>query len=396
MVRTLFASVLVSCAFGALLGASVAFGFLSVNAWQPESETKTYESLAKDAFTQVTNPNAKAFIEETTHNFGIMDVKASGTHDYFIKNVGTGDLILKVDRTTCSCTGIDITPTRVPPGKTATCHLKYNADRAITGKFSQGGSIRTNDPDNPEIRLIVEGIFTNPVVVQPAAISLSKIPTGTSRTATIRFFGFENEPLQLSTPNWQNREHFDFQWQSAELSETEQADYFLSLAKSVVEGTITIKPGLPVGSFQEWFQVKTNYPSLANVAFSVSGQIVSGNVSVSGRGFNQATGIADLGSTVTGKSISREITIQFSGASALSASVKVGTVEPAWIRTELSSPQDLGPRRMFSLTIEVPENAPSGNYVIRDGGQQAHITLETNDESTPVLKIPLQFSVGQQ
>jgi len=395
MVRTLFAAIVASCIFGALLGWGIAFGFLVVNAWQPEFETKAYAALAQQAFTQVTNQNAKASIEETTYNFGVMDVKASGTHDFFIKNVGTEDLILTLDRTTCSCTGIDISPTRVPPGKTAQCHLKYNADRAITGKFSQGGIIRTNDPDNLEIHLVVEGIFTNPVVVQPATVSLPRVTAGTSRTATLRFYGFENEPLQLSAPHWQDREHFDFQWQPAELSDTDKEDLFLSLAKSVIEGTLTVKSGLPVGQFQEWFQVRTNYPSQASVAFSVSGQVVSGNVSVSGRGFNPATGIVDLGATVAGRKISREISIQFSGASAPSASVQIKSVEPAWIRAELSPPQDLGPRRMFSLSIEIPEDAPTGNYVIRDGGQQAHVTLETNNDNTPVLKIPLQFAVGQ-
>ena len=394
MVRTLFAWVVISCIVGALLGWGIAFGFLSVHAWQPESETKVYAALVQDALTQVTNPNAKAFIEETTYNFGIMDVKASGTHDFFIKNIGTEDLILTLDRTTCSCTGIDISPTRVPPGKTAKCHLKYNADRATTGKFSQGGMIRTNDPDHLEIRLIVEGIFTNPVVVQPATVSLPRIATGTSRTATIRFYGFENEPLQLSAPHWQDREHFDFQWQPAELNETDKEDSFLSLAKSVIEGTVTVKPGLPVGSFQEWFQVKTNYPSQVNVTFSASGLVASGNVSISGSGYTPTTGVT-FSPTVTGRKSSRTITIQFSGALAPSSLVQIKSVEPAWIRAELSPPQDRGPLRMFSLTLEVPEDAPTGNYVIRDGGQQAHVTLETNSESAPVLKIPLQFVVGQ-
>jgi len=396
MVRTLFTAIGASCLLGTLLGLGIAFGFLSVNAWQPESETKPYEKLAESAFTQVTNPNAKASIEETTYNFGVMDVKASGTHDYFIKNVGTEDLILALDRTTCSCTGIDISPTRVPPGKTAKCHLRYNADQATTGKFSQGGIIRTNDPDNREIRLVVEGVFTNPVVAQPSALNLPKITLGASQTATIRFYGFEDEPLHLSVPAWTDREHFDFQWQSVEHSQSDRDNSLLSLAKSVVEGTLTVKPGLPVGPFQEWFQVKTNYPSQANVTFLVSGQVAGGNVSVSGRDFNRATGIANLGSTVTGKKISRELSIRFAGSSASLASVQVESVEPKWLRAELSPPHDTGPLRTFTLTIEVPEDAPTGNYIIRDGGQQAYITLETNDENTPVLKIPLQFAVGKQ
>ena len=163
----------------------------------------------------------------------------------------------------------------------------------------------------------------------------------------------------------------------------------------MIEGTITLKPGLPVGAFQEWFQARTNYPSQTNVSFLVSGQIISGNVSISGQGYNRSIGVADLGRTVMGRSISREISIQFSGTAAQSASVRVSAVEPAWIRTKLAPPRDVGPLRMFALTVEIPEDAPTGSYVFSGDGQQAHILLETNDEIMPVLRIPLQFVVGR-
>ena len=395
MVRSLFTAVLVSCMLGIMLGLSTAYCFLSFHGWQPEYETKSYESLAEVARVQTTNPNAKAHIGTTTHYFGVMDVKGTGHHDFFIKNVGTEVLVLRVDRTTCSCLGIDITPSRVPPGGEARCRLRYSAEQAITGRFSQGGAVTTNDPDNREIYLQVEGVFTDPVVVQPASIDFSRVPAGTTRTQTIRFYSFEEEPLQLSAPTWTDREHFDFQWESANPNELED-DGYLSLAKSVVEGTLTLKPGLPAGSFQDWFQVRTNHRSQATVTFLVSGQIVSGNVSVSGNGYNRSTGLADLGRTVIGRRIEREFSIQFSGVSARSAALEVSAVEPSWLQTRLSPPTDAGARRIFSLTIVVPENAPTGSYGFSGDGQQAHVTLETNDESTPVLRIPLQFAVGRQ
>jgi len=384
--------VLASSLFGALLGVGGAYRVMSVNAWQVESETQSYERLRETALKQAVNPNAKAQIETTTHYFGVMDVKAAGAHDFYIKNVGSEDLILVVDRTTCSCTGIDITPTRVAPGRTARCHLKYSAEQAATGKFSQGGIVRTNDPEKREIYLGVEGVFTNPVVVQPGAVHFSRVPPGVSRTMTIRFYGFEDEPLELSSPAWENREHFDFHWEPVAVAESGSTDSnYLSLAKSVVEGTITLKPGLPVGSFQDWFQVKTNSPNQSSVNFLVSGQITSGNVSISGTGYNSATGILEFRSAAG----SREIVIRFSGVSASSASVTIATVEPRWLRTNLSLPRDAGPTRSFSLTIEVPENAPTGNYGLSGDGQQAYVLLETNDETMPSVRIPLQFVVGR-
>ena len=396
MMRTFLSVILVSGVFGALLGLGLAQSFLLVNAWQFESETKPYTELAQKALAQATNPNAKAQIGETTHNFGVMDVKAAGSHDFFIRNVGTADLILLVDRTSCSCLGIDITPLRVPPGGKALCHLKYTAEQAMAGKFTQGGIVRTNDPDNREITLRVEGVFTNPVGMRPATVTLPRVAVNSTQTATIRLYGFEDEPLQISAPTWADREHFDFQWETAEFNESDKEDSFFSLAKSVVEGTITIKPGLPVGPLQEWFQVRTNYQRQASVGFLVNGQIVGGSVSISGQGYNRSTSVADLGRTVMGKSLLREISIQFSGTAAQSASVKVSAVEPSWIQTVLSPPRDIGPLRVISLTIVIPEDAPTGSYLFSGDGQQAHITLETTDESMPVLRIPLQFSVGSQ
>ena len=395
MLRTLCTVVLVSCVFGAALGAGLANSLLSINAWQLEFETKPYATLAQTIREQVTNPNAKAHIEETTHNFGVMHVRDEGAHVFFIRNVGTADLILTVDQTTCSCLGIDITPQRVPPGGTATCRLRYTAEQAIAGRFSQGGTVLTNDPENREIYLGVEGVFTNPVAMQPSSVNLPRVVVGTTRTATIRFYGFEDAPLQLLTPTWENREHFDFQWEPSQLTEADEEDIHLSLAKSVIEGTITLKPGLPVGAFQEWFQARTNYLSQSSVNFLVSGQVVGGNVTISGQGYNRTTGVADLGRTITGRSILREISIQFSGTAAQTAWVQLSAVEPPWIRAELSPPRDVGPLRIFSLSIEIPENAPSGSYVFSGDGQRAHITLETNDETMPALRIPLQFVVGR-
>jgi hypothetical protein len=395
MIRTTLLVILVSCVLGAALGFGAAFAFLSINGWQFESESKSYETLAQSAKEQVTNPDAKAFIGETVYNFGVKDVKATGTHDYYIKNVGSSDLTLKLDGTTCSCTGIDIKPTRVAPGKTAVCHLKYNAERAMTGKFSQGGTIVTNDPENQEIQLIIEGVFTAPVVAQPSPVNMQKVAAGTTRTAVIRFYGFEDTPLEFSAPSWTDRDHFDFEWKTAELNDADKNEFLLPLAKHVIEGTITAKPGLAVGSFQEHFEIKTNYPNHPVVEFVVNGQVAGGSVSVSGAGYNKNTGIAVLGNTVAGKKIVREILIQFSGLSAQSATLQVKSVEPAWLKAELLPPKDAGSLRVFSLMIEVPANAPIGNYILRSDGQIAQIMLATNDESMPTLKIPVQFAVSR-
>ena len=242
------------------------------------------------------------------------------------------------------------------------------------------------------------GAARAPVVMRPDVINFSRVTAGTSQTAAIRFYGFGDVPLELSTPTWANREHFDFHWRPGELTVSNGAD-IVSSATSVVEGIITVKPGLPVGSFQESFQVRTNYPNQPTLTFLASGQVVGGdqfaggNVVLRGQGYNSVTGEVDLGHTVLGNSVSREISIQFSGAEAHSALVQVSEVRPAWIRAQLSSPADVGSFRIFSLTIGIPADAPIVGNVTNGDDLMAEIVLETNDATTPVLRMPLQFTI---
>ncbi|MDR0520571.1 MAG: DUF1573 domain-containing protein [Planctomycetaceae bacterium] len=401
MLRTLLSVIFVSVLLGIVIGAGGAFALLAHNRWRPELETNPYHQSQPHTPEQTKQPRAKAFIEETVYHFGVKDVKAGGSHEFFIKNTGTADLTLKLDRTTCSCTGIDITPSRVPPGKTAKCVLTYNADRAMTGPFSQGGVILTNDAENREIRLLVEGVFTASVVVQPSAVNIAKIPAGTDYTMPVRFYGFEDKPLEISEPVWTDREHFALEWQPSAMTAADKEDTLLRTAKSVIEGTLTVKAGLPAGYFQERFHLKTNSPNLPAVELAVNGQVVSSRIAVSGMGFNKSTGIFVLGNTVPGKSIIRELSVQISGHSASSSAVRIKQAEPVWIKAELLPPKNSGQLRVFPIRIEIPADAPVGSYVMRDNGVPAFILLETSEEKTPAetnpasMLIPIQFSVGQ-
>jgi hypothetical protein len=381
--------VFVSAVLGVILGGGTAFLLLTINGWQPALEYGQPGELTK----RTTNVNAKASIEETVFDFGAKDVKTSGKHEFFIKNAGTADLTLKLDRKTCTCTDIEIIPSRVKPGETAKAILSYNAERATSGQYQQGGTLVTNDPENQEIMLLVRGIFTSPVVIRPSALELPNVPVVSDYTATLRIYGFEKEPLKLSAPEWDDKEHFSLEWKETELTESNKADPLLKFAHSVTEAAITIKSGLPLGMFVQKFRLKTNYPNDPVVEFFVRGQVTGGTVSISGYGFNKSTGIDVLGKTVAGQKLTRDISIQFSGLTASTTELKVKEVSPAWVKTTVAPPRDAGRMRIFSVTIEIPADAPAGNYMYLTETESAFVSLETNDPNVPVLKIPIQFSI---
>ncbi len=388
---------LISCVLGIVIGGATAYSALTINGWNPELEYRTREAILREGAEKNTDPNAKAFLAERVHDFGIKNVKEQGKHHFTIQNIGTTPLTLFVDKTTCTCTGIDLSTKVVAPGKTAIATVNYDAERATTGTYNQGGTILTNDPENREIFLAVRGVFTVPIVMSPAEIVIPSISATETKTATIRFYGFEKEPLVLETPQWSDREHFDISIVPAELTDEDKENSLFMSATTVYEGTVTIKPGLPIGSFLERFHIKSNYVSQPSAEFLVQGQIRGGAVSITGSAYRKDTGVAVLGKTPAGQKLARELSIQFSGMSAVLVDLKIKEVFPAWLSVNLTEPRDLGSdvarRRFYSLMIEVPATAPVSSFSAGAQENAAVIVLETGLEDIPVIKIPIQFAV---
>jgi hypothetical protein len=391
--------IVLSVVIGIVVGIGTSMFALTINGWNPELEYKKHADIILEAAAKVSNPNAKALVENSVHDFGVKGVQEKGQHDFPIKNVGTAVLMLEVNQTTCTCTGIDLSSKSVKPGETAIATVRYNAERATTGTYQQGGTIVTNDPENREIMLSVKGIFTSSIVVTPNFVFFPSIPATESRSTTIRFYGFEKTPLQLENPEWKDHDHFEFHLEPSTLNETDQANSMTKNAVSVYEGRVTVKPGLPVGTFQEKFFFKSNYSSKPTLELSVRGQITGSGVSIAGTGFNKATGSALLGKTRFGQKIVKDISIQFTGTAAFRADLKIKEIRPVWLKTILSEPRDVGGesarRRLYSLTIEVPTDAPVCNFMKSDEENIAMIILETGLEDTPMLKLPVQFAVEQ-
>ncbi|GHT35805.1 hypothetical protein FACS189427_05980 [Planctomycetales bacterium] len=391
--------VIVSCVLGAGIGIGSAFCALTVNGWNPELEFKRHSDLVKEIALKAENPNAKASIENTVFDFGIRDVKDKGQCEFYIKNIGTANLTLEVNRTTCTCTGINLSAKNLAPGKTSVATLHYDAERATTGPYNQGGIIVTNDPEHREIYLSVKGIFTAPVVMNPGGVVFSSLHSSATQTAKVRIYGFEKKPLKLETPQWNDKEHFNFELKPSELNETDKQDSMNKNASSVYEGTVTVKPGLPIGTFQERFIIKTNYVSEPEFEFTAKGQVSGSSVSITGMSFNKDRGVLVMEKTVQGKPLKRDIMIQFTGSSATRVKLQKKNVAPEYLNITLTEPKDIGKeasvRRFYTLSVEVPANAPVGNFMKADRGECGIITLETGLAENPVIKIPVEFSVEE-
>jgi hypothetical protein len=84
---------------------------------------------------------------------------AVGRHQWVIGNAGRAPLRLELDGSSCVCAFIDLhrdQPVTIVPGGRAAITLEWNTPAACP-RYVQSGSVTTNDPERPVIRLWVEG-----------------------------------------------------------------------------------------------------------------------------------------------------------------------------------------------------------------------------------------------
>ncbi|MDR1484273.1 MAG: DUF1573 domain-containing protein [Planctomycetaceae bacterium] len=385
---------LVSVLIGVVIGLSGAESIFLFNAWDAGFEFKIVPVVKPPEIKMTPDSNVKAYIENNVYDFGIKDVKEKGTQDFVIKNVGTGVLTLRVDRTTCTCTGIDLNRSRLSAGESAIAKVRYDAERATTGQYEQGGIIVTNDPQMPEIPLSIRGIFTSPIVISSPVVLLPSVPATEKQSAKVRIYGFEKTPLTLETPVWTDKSHFDLKFLPSELSGEDKNNSLFKHAVSVYEGTLTVLPGLPVGTFQERFNIKTNYSSEPSIEIFARGKVFGSGITLAGQGFDRTTGIMSIETIRSGERIVRDISIQLTGASIQNADIKIKEVRPQWLKTTVTKGSvETAVRRFFTLSIEIPPDAPQCNYVTPDEDKAALVILETGLSDSPIIKIPVRFAI---
>jgi hypothetical protein len=101
--------------------------------------------------------HSKAVVENgETFDFGVMEQNTKKSHAFIFRNDGNLPLTLDKISTTCKCTLGNVGKGVVQPGATTEVTLEWEAKTGDT-EFTQSAKIKTNDPQRPEIQLVVTG-----------------------------------------------------------------------------------------------------------------------------------------------------------------------------------------------------------------------------------------------
>jgi hypothetical protein len=329
-------------------------------------------------------------VDESQFNFGTMQQGRRKSHTFVFKNLGGAPLKLRVGKPTCKCTVGQVTDRPIPPGETGTVTLEWTALTG-SGPFRQSAPVYTNDPLNSTVELVIEGDVTEAEGIEPREFAFDTVAVGESKSASVFVMAMLQDDLVVSDPQFSDsllRDKFD-----ATIAPVAQEDLPNPKAKAGVVITVTAKPGLPVGRFNQWLAVKTNLEDGEHLEIPVSGRVV-GDISVRGLGWNEEQGVLMMGNIKSSEGKREALNLMVRGANADAVKFEVASRDPPELSVSIGEPKKLKDD-LFSvpLKIEVPVGTRPMVRTDTAQGDAGRIVLSTTHPKVKELVLNVRFSV---
>jgi hypothetical protein len=355
--------------------------------------------LAAAVTAQCAEPSGpRAVVEHKGHDFGAIDVDVTAGHDFVFTNAGDCPLVLSPGRTTCGCCtcvcAVRLPEGPIAPGASAGVTLRWKS-KLYVGPFRQTATILTNDPHRPEVTLRVTGRFKGPVGVVPSLVRLSGIPPGESAATEVRVINYLPEPLEIVG------------WEPADRSTAEQIDVAWERltgeqlrddpeARGGYRVEITVKPGLPVGSFRQRILLETRSATVPTVEIPIEGT-VAGDVFLAGRGWNAQTGTLSMGTIDRRRGAEWTLLVVVRGQHAEHVKLEPVEVVPDVLEVSLGPTIHTSGKALSRtrLTIRIPPGSEPAVHLGSGEGEPGRIVLRTNHPQLPELRMRVRFAVGE-
>jgi hypothetical protein len=379
--------VIVSALVGTLVGGAVAYVQVSSD---PNATGLPGEKPSKVLALPTDASVPRVQVDQADFNFGTMQQGRRKSHTFVFKNLGAAPLKLRVGKPTCKCTVGSVTERPIPPGESGTVTLEWTAITG-SGPFRQSAPVYTNDPLNSTIELVIHGEVTDAEGIEPRELAFDTVPVGESKSASVFVMAMLQDNLVVTDPQLSDpmlRDKFE-----VKIIPVAQADLPNPKAKSGVVVTVTTKPGLPVGRFNQWLAVKTNLEDGDHLEIPVSGR-VAGDISVRGLGWNEEQAVLMMGSVKSSEGKRETLNLMVRGAEAGGVKFDVASCDPPELSVTIGEPKKLK-EGLFSvpLKVEVPVGTRSMVRTDTAQGEAGRIVLYTSHPKIKELVLSVRFSV---
>jgi hypothetical protein len=352
--------------------------------------------------TRADGPVGAVEVGETVHAFGTVGTGGSGTHDFVIRNAGSGPLTLRRGATSCTCTISDFEaadgeePAQekvLPPGDSTKVTLQWKG-KGPGGPFRQQATILTDDPRRPEVVFVVEGTVVPTWKAVPEAVLLPRVSAAAGERIEVRLFTFGSQPPVVERL----------------AVEHAQADQFFSLASSPLAAadaavepgatgglllTLVIRPGLPLGPLRTSIDAVLRLPEEVAVSVPVEA-MVGGDLVLAGAAWDSSRQALLLGTVSGKKGLRTNLFITARGPHRDRVKPVVRELVPDSLDVTIGEPVSIGEGGAVRIPVSVviPAGSRAANHLCSEQGPAGRIVLDTGHPDSPTLNIPVCVAIG--
>ena len=323
------------------------------------------------------------------------------THAFRVQNLGTRQLHIEVGSTTCKCTVGDLTANDIAPGSEAEVNLEWEA-KSAPGPFRHGATLLTNDPENSQIELSVEGTVVESTTMIPSQLFFGNVHAGKTKHAELYLMAFLQEELKILSYHLgdeKSSERIQVVIEPCPVSELPNSE-----AHAGVRVRATLQADYTLGPIHDWLTVETNLAPADGVGEAVQDRVrkfnipivanVIGDISIFGSGWIAKRGLLKMGMIDSKRGKQSRLNIAIRGDHAAATELEIAGVEPKELRASLGARRVMGDRLVHvPLVVEVPAGTRAMTRRGEAFDEVAEIVISTSHPETPELRLRVIFAV---
>lgn len=348
-------------------------------------------------------------IDETSFNFGLMAPDTEGEHRFRIKNVGDGDLRLRLGASTCKCTLGDLDKEMLAPGEETEIKLTWTVKAGLT-EFSQSAEVITNDPDSVVIRLAITGEVVKEIDLVPATWTFGEVATGEPIEVTGKVYSFLDTDIKLNDLTFTKQELSDLSEFIVEpFQPTEENDGIRGIARQGFKVTAKIKPGLRQGAVSQNLRMMLTRLDESGEAIPTEGDLkefisaptrgaIIGPLSMilTSRLSGQEGGgyVYDFGRLSETDSLVGKAFVVLKGSERDRTELRIGETAPEGVVVaRLGEPKGQGSAKLYPLEIELIRGEEAVERSGRNSGDFGSVWIESDNPKVTKMRIGLKFAI---
>jgi hypothetical protein len=311
---------------------------------------------------QADEPKPTAVALETIKDFGVVNKGQRVTHEFKIRNAGSAPLAITEVRPSCGCTVAEF-DSNIEPGEEGKIAATVDT-RNFKGGIAKSVRVFTNDPENPQIDLVIKANVRSQVEVDPGYARFVAVYGEPQKTSVQSVWSEEQQDLEILGAE----SPYDF----VEVSyrEAEESERLRGVKGRQWQVEVELDRNAPVGPMADFIVLTTSHPKLKTMRIPISG-FVRPVMSVTPR-------VADFGRRQLSEPQTASLEIRNLSSNAVQLSDIATDVEGLEAEIE---PLEEG--RLYKILLTLQPGMSKGDF-------EGLVTITTSSAKQPTIEVDVK------